>query len=197
MAMAKQRKKNEFRPDRTHTGLLSKLFLTQKQRKALLRWGLFALTLVVMLAVQDTVLCRLRVFGATTDLVPCGILLVCLFQTGEVSCVFALAASLVYLFSGSAPGAYVVAYLTFLGFGASAFRQSYLRKGFSASLLCTVVALLIYEMAVFAAGLATGMTLPSRAGAFVLTWALTLPAIPITYPIFSAINKIGGETWKE
>ena len=36
-------KKDEFRPDKPRSGFMSKLFLTQKQRQALIKWGLYAL----------------------------------------------------------------------------------------------------------------------------------------------------------
>lgn len=194
--MAK-RKKNEFRPDRAQTGILSKLYLTRKQRMRMLKWALFGVVLVLLLVFQDTVMCRVRVFGATTELVPCAILLICVFQSAENSCVFALVSSIVYLFSGSAPGAYVLAYLTLFGLGASVFRQSYLRKGFSATVLCTGGAMLLYELAVFATGLLLGLTHPGRIVGFLITWGLSLIAIPILYPIVLSVDRIGGETWKE
>lgn len=194
--MAKRRK-NEFRPDRTQTSFLGKLYVTRKQRLRLLKWGLFAVLLVALLVIQDTVMSRLRIFGATTELVPCGIFLICVFQSAETSCIFALVSGMVYLFSGSAPGTYVLVFLTFLGFGVSAFRQSYLRKGFSATVLCTGMALLIYELAILAAGVVTGVTFWGRTPGFLITWGLTLIAIPILYPIVLSIDKIGGETWKE
>lgn len=197
MPMAVRRKKNEFRPDREHTSIFSKLYLTKRQRTSLLKWGLFGLVLVLLLAIQDTVMCRIRIFGATTELVPCAILLICVFQSSETCCIFALVSSAIYLFSGSAPGAYVIAYLTFLGLGASVFRQSYLRKGFSSTALCAGVSMLIYELAVFAMGLITGVTRPGRMIGFLITWGMTLITIPVLYPIILSIDKIGGETWKE
>ena len=42
-------KKYEFKPDRTGTSDLGKLYITKKQRKIVLRWSLFALCCLVLL----------------------------------------------------------------------------------------------------------------------------------------------------
>lgn len=193
----RKRVRSEFRPDRTETSLFSKLYLTRKQRLSLLKWGLYTLVLVVLSVLQNTILCQFRPFGAAADVVPCCILLICILQDTETGCVFSLAASIGYQLSGGSPGAYVIIFLTFLGFGASILRQSYLRKGFSAATLCTALALLIYEIAVFLVALVMGLTHIGRAYTPVAAWLMTLAAIPILYPILSLINRIGGESWKE
>ena len=41
-------KKYEFKPDKPVSGIFSKLFLTPKQRRSILRWGLYALVLLVL-----------------------------------------------------------------------------------------------------------------------------------------------------
>ena len=97
-------RKYEFRPDKPRNGLLSKLFITQKQRRGILKWSLYALVLLVLSVLQDVILCRVNIFGATTDLVPCGIFVICVVEGAEKGCVFALCASMLYLFSGTAPG---------------------------------------------------------------------------------------------
>ena len=95
-------KRYEFKQDRQGTGFFSKLYLTPKQRRSILRWGLYALLLLVLSVVQDVMLCRIRVYGATTDLVPCGIILICVLEGAQKSCIFALIASAVFLFAGGA-----------------------------------------------------------------------------------------------
>lgn len=193
----KKRVRNEFQPDRTQTSLLSKLYLTRKQRLSLLKWTLYGIVLAALSVLQDTILAQFRPLGAAADVVPCGILLICLLQDTEVGCVFSLVASMCYLFSGSSPGAYVIIALTFLGLGASIFRQSYLRKGFSAAMLCAAAALLVYELTVFSVCWAMGLTFFGRIGRFIITWLMTLVAMPCLYPLLNLINKIGGESWKE
>lgn len=190
-------KKYEFKPDRSGTSFLSKLYLTQKQRQSLLKWFLYALVLLVLSILQDVILCRFRLFGATTDLVPVGIILICVLEGTERGCVFALISSLLYLFSGTAPGTYAMVFLTVLSIFAAMFRQSYLQKGFSAAMLCTVLAMFLYEAGIFAIGLFLGLTTAGRFGAFCITAALSLIAAPILYPILQSIGTIGGEAWKE
>ena len=191
------KKRSEFRPDQTGSGILAKLYLTQKQRLSFLKWVLYALVLLVASVAQDVVLSRVRLFGAATDLVPCLIFIVCVLEGSESGSVFCLAASLVYLFSGTAPGVYAVVFITFLGIAASIFRQSYLRKGFGATVLCVWGSLTVYELLIFLTGLFLGLTHPGRVLAFLLTAQLSALAVPVFYPILVSIGKIGGESWKE
>ncbi|MBQ9168950.1 MAG: hypothetical protein IJX67_11170 [Oscillospiraceae bacterium] len=191
------KKKYEFKPDPAGSGTLSKLYLTHKQQRSLLKWLLYSLVCLVILVIQDVVLSGLDVFGATTDLVSGTILLICLLQGPENGGVFALICSMFYLFSGSAPGAYSIVFLTVYGILAAIFRQAFLRKSFGSMILCAAGALLLYELSVFAMGLFLGYTIGSRIGSFLITWLLTLIVMPVLYPILSSIGKIGGETWKE
>ena len=133
-------RKEEFREDKPRSGLLSKLYLTQKQRLQLLKWALYALVLVVLSVVQDVLLSRFSIFGTTTELVPCGIFLIVVAEGMETGSVFSLIAACCYLFSGSAAGNYTIVIITLLSIGAASFRQSYLRKGFGASMLCVALA---------------------------------------------------------
>lgn len=191
------RKKYEFRPDKPHGDLLGKLYLTKKQRMSLLKWLLYALVLLVLSILQDVILSRMDILGATTDLVPCAILLICVLQGTETGCVFGLVAAAMYQFSGTAPGYHVIVLLPALGIFAAMLRQSYLRKGFSSDVLCAGVAMLLYELILFVVCLIFSQTAPARLGTFLLTGALSLLLIPILYPIATAIDKVGGETWKE
>ena len=201
MAKKKQmkfrRKQYEFRPDNQQTNLIDQLYLTQKQRQMLLKWSLYAAVLLVLSVVQDTMLSKIHFWGATTDLVPGAILLICVLQGAESGSIFTLIASMLYVFSGTAPGAYSIALLTVLGVGAALFRQNFLRKGFSAAMLCTGVALVLYELLVFAVGLLMGQTIFSRLPVFMVSTALTFATVPLVYPAVVSIGKIGGETWKE
>ena len=105
-------KKYEFRPDKPRSSWLSKLHLTQLQRKIILKWGLYGLSLLILSQLQDVILCRFRLFGATTELVPCAIILICVMEGLESGSLFALIGSMVYVFSGSAPDTFAIAFLT-------------------------------------------------------------------------------------
>ena len=191
------KRKYEFRPDKLRSTLANKLYLTPKQRLTILRWVLFCVLLVVVSVLQDVILCRFQFFGATTDLVPCTIILSCMLLGANNSALFVLLAALGYQASGTSPGYYVVPLITFLSIALSLFRESFLRKSFSSVMLSAGVAVLASEMLVFAMGLAFGDTRPDRWLVFLLTGVLSLITLPIMYPVVKTIAKIGGELWKE
>ncbi len=190
-------KKNEFRPDKPHSGAISKLYITKTQRLSLLRWLLTAAVLVALSVLQDVLLSRLHLLGATTDLVPGALLLLCILLDPEQGCIFILAGSGMYCFSGSAPGAYVIALITVIGLVISIFRQGYLHRNFATTMICTLVAVMVYELAVGCIGILFGHTTLSRLPRFLLTGVYTLALLPALYPVFRSIGKIGGESWKE
>ncbi len=192
-----RKKRYEFRPDKVNEDILGKLLLTKRQFHGLIRWLLFSVICLTGLVLQDVVLCRLQVFGASTDLVPMLIIVICVLQGGEQGCVFALVASTIYHFSGSAPGAYCIPLITFFAVFAAIFRQAFLQKGFSALMLCAGLAIMLYESGIFVIGLFLSQTYGQRFGVFLLSALLSLLCVPALYPIFMSIGKIGGETWKE
>ncbi len=187
----------EFRPDPESSGNFDKLLLSQGQRFGLVRWTLFGVLCLLALLVQDVMVCRVDFYSASMDLVPCVIIMITCLQGVEPGCLFALIASLLYCFSGSAPGPYVLPIITILAMLAAIFRQACLRKGIFSILLSTGVGLMCYELLLFAIGLFLRYTTWQRLGAMVLTALISLLAVPVAYPIARAIGKIGGETWKE
>ena len=191
------KRKYDFRPDNLRSTILSKLYLTPKQRKSILRWLLLCLLLLVASVLQDVILCRLQLFGATTDLVPCAIILICVILGTDSSCLFVLLAALAYQFSGTSPGYYVVPLITVLAIFLSMFRESFLRKSFSSVMLSAGTAVVLYEMLLFVVGFVFGNTRADRWSVFLVTAVLSLITLPILYPMVKTIAKIGGETWKE
>ena len=190
-------KKNEFHPDKPRVNWASKLYLTPIQRRSLLKWVLYALVLLVLSLVQDIMLSQVRLFGATTDLVPCGIFLICLLEGSHTGSVFSLIASCLFVFSGSAPGNYCIVLITFIAVAVTIFRQAFLQKNFYATVLCGILAVMVYELMLFLVGAAFELTLWSRFPAFVLTGILSAIALPVLYPVCLAIGTIGGSLWKE
>ena len=190
-------RKYEFKQDKQGTGFFSKLILTRKQRRSVLRWALYALVLLIASVVQDVILCRMSLWGVTTDLVACGIILICVLEGAQKSCIFALIASLLLLFSGGAPGVYSLVFLTVLAICAAIFREAYLQKSFLATLFCTALALVLYGLCHYGMGLFLQLTPAHRIWAFLLRAALTVPALLILYPICTSIEALGGNTWKE
>ncbi len=190
-------KKNEFRMDPERASGLGRYLLTKKQRQSLLRWSLYSLVLLCSALLQDVLLCRLSYREATTDLVPCMIFMIAVLQDADTGSVFALIASCLYYFSGTAPGPYSIALITAISVMLVILRQAYLRQGFFAVLICAALGMALYEMSVFGFGLFLGYTLPERLSVAALRGALTLIAVPFSYPVLRATLKIGGETWKE
>lgn len=191
------KRKYEFRPDKTQSSLLNKLYLTPSQRLTILRWFLYALILIFLSVVQDVILCRAHFWGATTDLVPCAIILICVALGAERSAVFALVAALLYQFSGTAPGYYVIGLIPILGILAATVRQILFRKSLSSTLLCACVAVVLYELSIFAFGLVFQNTSLMRVTRFLITSGLSLLSYPALYPLITAIEKIGEKTWKD
>lgn len=196
--MAKRRRKvYEFKPDRQETGLLKQLYLTRLQRLQLLKWGSLSALCVLMLIVQDVLMSQIRISGATTDLVVCVIFLIGLYEGTENGSLFALIASIVYLFSGSSPGAQCIALLSCTTVVLNLMRQSLWRRSGGSILLCTCTGIVIYEMLNFLFGLFVGNTIWARAGVFMLVAGFTCACAFPLYPLVKLISKIGGETWKE
>ena len=189
-------KKHEFRPDKPKFSLLSYLVLAPSQRRNLLKWGLYTAVLVALSVLQDVVLSKARLFGATTELIPCAIFLICILEGAEKGSIFSLVASLLYLFSGTAPGVYSMVAITFCAIGVCILRQAYLQERFSSAMICTSLAMVCYVLLNFIFGLFLGLTIWSRFPGFLITAVLSLLAVPILYPLFKAIGKIGGQLWK-
>ena len=189
-------KKYEFRPDKPKFSLLTHLVLSPSQQRKALKWGLYAALLVFLSVLQDVVLSQARIFGATTELIPCAIFLICIMEGAQQGSIFALVASLLYLFSGTAPGVYSMVAITFCAVGACVLRQAYLQEHFSSAMICTSLAMLCYVLTNFIFGLFLGLTVWGRFHGFLITTILSLLAVPALYPLLKAIGKIGGQLWK-
>lgn len=192
--MAKNR---EFRPDREGTGQLNKLWPTPKQQLRALRWLLYGLICLVGLLLQDVLLYRVNILGGCTDVVPCIVIMVAVMQGAESGSVFALLLSLMYYFSGSSAGFYVIPLLTAVAVFAAMFRQAFLRQGFFTLLLCSAMGMCLHELILFGVNLFMKLTVMDRSGAALMTAVLSLLAVPVLYPVLLAIGKLGGTTWKE
>ena len=188
-------KKYDFKPDKPYSGFWEKLIPTRQQRRNILKWTLYSLVLIVLSVIQDVLLSRVRISGATTELVPCGIFIICLLEGLERGCIFALIASVLYLFSGSAAGVYSIVFITALAIFITWLRQSWLQKGFGAAMFCTALGMFTHALATWAFGAFLGMTGFYRIGSFLLSALLTMVFAPLIYPVLTAIG--GADIWKE
>ena len=195
--MARKRKVYEFKPDRERTSFWKQLYMTRLQRMQILKWGSHAALCVLLLTLQVVMMSQIRISGATTDLAVCVIFLIGLYEGTENGSLFALIASIIYLFSGSSPGAQCIALISCTTVGLNLLRQTLWRRSSGSILLCTCAAITIYEMLNFLFGIFVGNTIWERAGVFALVAAFTCAAAFPLYPVVKLISKIGGETWKE
>ena len=189
------KRKRDFKPDRTDRGLLFKLYLTPIQRQKILKWTLFGLLLLALSLLQDVLLSRVSLMGATTDLVSAGIFVIALLLDPDQSGIFALISSILYYFSGSAPGPYVILLLTVLSLMLNILRHAFLQRTFGSVLLSAGVGLVVYQLLIFLLGLFFGFTTFGRLPVFLITAGLSTAVCPLLYPIFLSVSKIGGETW--
>lgn len=192
-----QASKAEFQPDRQQSPLVRSLHFTRQQRMDLLRWVLLILACVLCLVAQDCILSRIKLFGATTDLGVAAILLVGMLEGTETGSIFALLASIVYFFSGSAPGAYCVGLITVPTMLCGLFRQKYWRRSTGAMLLCSAIAMAVYELGLFAVAIFLGLTRWSRFPYFALTALYSIVLMIPLYQLFYRIGRIGGHIWNE
>ena len=188
--MSRKIPKYEFKPDPIGPAPLKGFYLTPRQRQRLLKWSLYAALVLAALVLQDTMLGRIRFCGATTDLAVCVIMLIGVMEGAETGGVFALCASILYYFSGSAPGPYVIAMITGIAIAAALFRQSYWSQGLS-------TAMVSYELLLLVIGILMDLTRWNRLGVFLLTAILSAALVIPMYPVAQAIGKIGGDPWKE
>lgn len=192
-----RRKPVEFRPDAQGSSLRKLLHFTRQQRTDFLRWTLYAGMCVLMLLLQDVLMSRLAVMGATTDLAPAVILLIAVMENSEVGSLFALIAGIIFFFSGSAPLPYCVIFLTVFGMFFSLLRQQYLHRSIGAVVVCAGAAVTAYEVALWGTGLFLGLTRFDRLGKFFLTGVYSAAAMVPLYWILNKIGTLGGRQWKE
>ena len=185
------RRKYEFLQDPTGHDWAGKLLLTPKQRKSFLKWLLYSLVCVAGLVFQDTMLSRGRILGGGCELAPALIILICVLEGCENGSVFALMASMVYVFSGTGQDRYCIVLLTLAAVLAAAFRQGYLRRGVGSELVCVAGAMVLYEMCLFAAGLFLDLTYGGRWGVFLMTALVSTLAAGVLYYPLKHIGTIG------
>ena len=188
---------SEFKPDAPLVSPLKGMRFTHLQWLQILRWLSYNGICVLCLVIQDSIMSRVSIFGATTDLAVAAMLLITVLEGSEVGSVFILIASTVFYFSGSAPGPYSVGLLTILGLGASLFRQMVWHRSRGSIVLCAGLAAIIYEIGLYFTGLFMGLTSWYRLPRFLITGLLTAAAMFPLYYVIYRIGQIGGHTWKE
>ena len=193
----KRRKDLEFKPDVQKGTWIKTARLTKLQQLRLLRWVLYVLTVVGCLVVQDVLMSQFSIFGATTDLPACAILLITVMEGTEIGSIFVLIASTLYYFSGNAPTAFCIGLMTFFGIGATLFRQMYWHRSKGSIILCASIAVICYELGLFVVGLSSELTHWGRLPSFALSAVFSCVVLIPLYSLIYKIGLIGGNTWKE
>ena len=196
----KQRKKRDamdFKPDVQKATWVKTTRLTRQQQLRLIRWALYVLTVVVSVVLQDVIMSQVSLFGATTDLPACAILLITVLEGTEVGSIFVLLASTLYYFSGNAPTVFCIGLMVFFGIGATLFRQMFWHRSKGSIILCAAIAVTCYELGLFTVGLTTALTHWGRLPSFVLTAIYSCLVLIPLYSLVYKIGLIGGNTWKE
>ena len=188
---------SEFKPDPRQNSLSGLFHVTQLQKQRMLKWTLYVLTGILLLTIQDVIMSRVSIFGATTDLPVVYILLITVIEGVDVGSLFVLFASTIYYFSGSAPGPYCIGLLCAVGIIATLLRQAYLRRTKASIVICAGIALTIYEMGLFVVGIGLGLTRWDRVFSFLITAGYSFGVMVLLYPLINKIGLIGGTTWKE
>lgn len=187
----------DFRPDSQSAPILKSLRFTRLQRLQLLRWLGYIAMCIGCLVVQDVIMSRVPILGITTDLPAAILFLITVMEGSEVGSVFILIASTLYYFSGTAPGAYVVALMTVLGIIATVFRQQVWHRSIGSIVFCSGLALVAYELGVYAIGIFLQLTRWGRFFSFLFTGLLTTVLMIPLYHVIFKIGQIGGNVWKE
>ncbi len=187
----------EFKPDGRLVSPFKSLHFTHQQQLNLLRWAAYVAVCVLCLVIQDSIMSRISIFGATTDLAVSAMLLITVIEGSDVGSIFILIASTVFYFSGSAPGPYSVGMLTVLGLCASLLRQTIWHRSRGSIVLCAGGAAFCYEIGLYIVGMFMGLTRWYRFQRFFVTGLLAVAVMFLLYPIIYRIGQIGGYQWKE
>ena len=197
MARRKLSKQSEFKPDPRQSSLSGLFHVTQLQKQRMLKWTLYVLTGILLLTIQDVIMSRVSIFGATTDLPAVYILLITVIEGVDVGSLFVLFSSTIYYFSGSAPGPYCIGLLCAVGIIATLLRQAYLRRTKASIVICAGIALAVYEVGLFIVGIGLKLTRWDRVFSFLITAGYSFGVMILLYPLINKIGLIGGTTWKE
>ena len=193
----KKRADLDFKPDVQKATWAKTNRLTRQQQLRLMRWVLYALTVVLSVVLQDVIMSQVSIFGATTDLPACAILLITVMEGTEIGSIFVLLVSTLYYFSGNAPSAFCIVLMTFFGIGATLFRQMFWHRSKGSIILCAAIALIAYELGLFVVGLTSELTHWGRLPVFALTAVFSCLVLLPLYSLIYKIGLIGGNTWKE
>ena len=198
--MANRRRKtdySEFKPDPKPILWLKSLRLTHLQQMKLLKWSLYVAVIIGALVIQDVVMSRMHIMGATTELPVAVIFLITILEGTEVGSIFALIASVLYFYTGTAASAYAIGLICFPGIFACLLRQMYWHRSRASIILFAGIANMVYSIGMYAVGVFQGLTRWETLPLFALSGIYNVLIMIPLYPLIVKIGMIGGNTWKE
>lgn len=195
---AKQRRKDLLLQEAAEgTTLAGKLFITPRQRQALLRWTLCALIFFVVLVSQNVIFSRITVFGSVINFIPPAILLIAVTAGVESGCIFALCASLFWSFSGAVLGSVSILVLTVEAAALGTLRKAVFPKNGLSVMVCCLLGTFGHEALRFLLALFLGYTPIAYWYQVFVTALFSFLICPVLYPLVRAVGKIGGTLWND
>ena len=198
--MANRRRKtdySDFKPDPKPILWLKSLRLTHLQQLRLLKWVLYVAVIIGALVLQDVIMSRIHILGATTELPVAVILLIAIIEGTEVGSLFALIASVLYYYTGTPANAYCIGLICFPGILCCLLRQMYWHRSRASIILFAGIANMVYAIGIYVVGVYQGLTRWETLPLFALSGVYNVLAMIPIYPLIVKIGLIGGNTWKE
>lgn len=162
-----------------------------KTYRNVLMWTLYALLFLLVVVLQEVVFGKHRFFGVKLSLIPVAVACICMHVGHEAGAIFALAASLVWCWSGADGGSLGIITLTVAGILSGYLCDAVFARRLIPALGLSLGAVLLHEGALFflkfylnEGDISLWRWLPVQAG-------LSLLACPFLYLLAKAIRKAG------
>lgn len=164
--------------------------MTQR-KKTVTMWALYALFFLAVLLVQDAMLGRVTLWGASLMLVPAAAFAVAVHTGAEEGGLFCLIASIVWALSGAADGGLMILLLTFCGIVCGYLATSVLQSWLiPASALCLVALALTLGIS-YAVHIYLEELAKSGIRVYLLQVGMSLPFVPLFVWVCDRIRKVG------
>ena len=174
--------------------MLKYFHLTRRQWLGLVRWLLYALTLLLTIVLQSVLLSRLPIFGVRLNVIPLLLCCICVREGAEKGGLFVLLGTLFWSCSGLDYGNLSILVVTVCSVLSAWLFATVLSARFPAVALCCFVTTLLNELAIFVFKLILTNLDPAN------LWQVLLPCAGLSmlgfvplYLLVKAISRIGGD----
>lgn len=174
--------------------MLKHFHMTRRQWLGLLKWTLYAVTLLLTIVFQSVILSRLAIFGVRLHVVPLLLCCVCIREGPEKGGLFVLLGSLFWSLSGVDYGNLSILIVTVCAVLSAQLCTTVLANRFPAAALCCFVTTLLNELAIFAFKLIlTDLAVSNLWRVLLPCVGLSMLGLPLLYLLVKAISRIGGD----